>query len=64
MPRVFDQCDGRVQLGSNPGASNLLVSGVASPENAGVEGKRDDGGDIGGVESALCRMPSVMSADV
>ena len=65
---MFDQCDGHVaqgwrQLGSNPSASYLLVSVVASLENAGVEGKRDDGGDVRGVDSTLCRMPSAMSAN-
>ena len=66
---MFDQCDGHVaqgwrQLGSNPSASYLLVSVVASPENASVEGKCDNGCDVSGVESALCGMSSVVSANV
>ena len=63
---MLDECDGNIakgwgQLGSNPSASYSLVSVVASPENAGVEGKCDDGGDVRG---ALCRMSNVVSANV
>ena len=48
---MFDECDGDIaegwrELGSNPSSSDLLVGVVASPENAGVEGKGHDGGDI------------------
>ena len=61
MPRVFDQWNGdiakgRRQLGANPSASYLLVGVVAGPENAGVEGKGNNGGDVRGVEGALCGM--------
>ena len=69
MPRVFDKGDGYIaegwrQLGSNPGASDLLVSVVASPENTGVEGKGHDGGDVGSVNGALCGMSCMVSANV
>ena len=56
---MFDEGDGHVAS-----ASDLLVGVVASPENTGVESKSDDGSDVGCVESALCRMLSVMSANV
>ena len=51
VPGVFYEGDGHIakgwgQLGSNPGASDLFVSVVASPENTGVEGKSHDGGDV------------------
>ena len=52
VPGVFYEGDdghiakGWRQQGSNPGASDLFVGVVASPENTGVEGKSHDGGDV------------------
>ena len=48
---MFDECDGDIakgwrELGSNPSSSDLLVGVVASPENACVEGKGHNGGDV------------------
>ena len=51
MPGMFDEGDGDIakgwrELGSNPTSSDLLVGVVASPENACVEDKGHDGGDV------------------
>ena len=69
VPRVFDESDGYVakgrrELGSNPSPSDLLVSVVACPENASVECIGNDGGDVGGLDGALCGVFLVMPADV
>ena len=69
VPRVFNECDGNVaegwrQLGSNPGASDLFVCVVACPENAGVEGVPDNGGDVRGVDGALGGMLWAVSTNV
>ena len=69
VPGVFDEGDGDIaqgwrELGANPSPSDLFVGVVASPENACVEGKCHDSGDVGGLDSALCRVFSVVSAYV
>ena len=69
VPGVFDEGDGDIaqgwrELGANPSPSDLFVGVVASPENACVEGKCHDGGDVGGLDSALRRVFSVVSAYV
>ena len=69
VPGVFNECNGYItegwrELGANPSSSDLLVGVVASPENASVECKGHDGGDVGGVDGALCGMLAVVSADV
>ena len=51
MPGVFYEGDGDIakgwrELGANPSSSDLFVGVVASPENACVEGKCHDGGDV------------------
>ena len=68
-PGVFDESDGYVakgrrELGSNPSSSDLFVSVVACPENAGVECIGNNGGDVGGLDGALCGVFLVMPADV
>ena len=42
----------------------MFVSVVASPENACVEGKSYDGGDVGSLDGALGRVFSMVSANV
>ena len=37
---------------------------LPSPENAGVECKGDNGGDVGGVDCALCGMSLVVTPNV
>ena len=69
VPGVFNECNGYIaegwrELGANPSSSDLLVGVVASPENAGVECKGHDGGDVGCLDGALCGMLAVVSADV
>ena len=69
VPGVFDECNGYIaegwrELGANPSSSDLLVGVVACPENAGVECKGHDGGDVGCLDGALCGMLAVVSADV
>ena len=66
---MFDECNGNVakgwrELGSNPSPSDLLVGVVACPENACVEGKSHNGGDVGCVEGALCWMFWMVATDV
>ena len=51
-------------MGANPSSSDLLVGVVASPENAGVECKGHDGGDVGCLDGALCGVLAMVSADV
>ena len=51
-------------MGANPSSSDLLVGVVASPENAGVECKCHDGGDVGCLDGTLCGVLAMMSADV
>ena len=69
VPGVFDEgngdvAKGRRELGANPSPSDLFVGVVACPENAGVERKGHNDGDVGGMEGALCGMFCVVSADV
>ena len=69
VPGVFNECngyiaEGRRELGANPSSSDLLVGVVAGPENASVECKGHDGGDVGGLDGALRGMLAVVSADV
>ena len=69
MPRVFDEGDGNVaegrgELGANPSPPDLLVSVVACPENAGVKCICHNGCNVCSVDGALCRVASVVSADV
>ena len=69
VPRVFNEgngnvAEGRRELGANPSPSNLFVGVVACPENAGVECKGHNDGDVGGMEGALCGMFCVVSANV
>ena len=59
VPGVFNEGDGDIaegwrELGANPSSSDLFVSVIASPENAGVECISDDSGDVGGLDGALC----------
>ena len=51
-------------MGANPSSSDLLFGVVASPENAGVERKGHDGGDVGCLDGALCGVLAMVSADV
>ena len=51
-------------MGANPSSSDLLVGVVARPENAGVERKGYDGGDVGCLDGALCGVLAMVSADV
>ena len=69
MPGVFDQGNSNVaqgwrELGANPGPSDLFVCVVACPENASVECKGNNGGDVRSVDCPLGGMFCVMSADV
>ena len=69
VPGVFDESDGYVakgrgELGSNPSPSDLLVSVVACPENTSVECIGDNGGDVRGLDGALCGVFLVMPANV
>ena len=69
VPGVFNEGDGDIaegwrELGANPSSSDLFVSVIASPENAGVECISDDSGDVGGLDGALCGVFLVVSADV
>ena len=69
VPGVLNECNGYIaegwrELGANPSSSDLLVGVVASPENASVECKDHDGGDVGGLDGALRGMLAVVSADV
>ena len=69
MPGVLNEGDSNVakgwrELGSNPGPSDLFVSVVASPENACVEGKSHNGGDVGSLDGALGRVFAMVSANV
>ena len=42
----------------------MFVSVVASPENACVEGKSHNGGDVGSLDGALGRVFAMVSANV
>ena len=69
MPGVFDEGDGNVakgrgELGANPSPPDLLVSVVACPENAGVKCVGHNGRDVCGVDGTLCRVASVVPANV
>ena len=69
VPGVFDECNGYIaegwrELGANPSSSDLLVGVVASPENASVECKSHDGGDVGCLNGALCGMLAVVAVEV
>ena len=69
MPGVFDKCDGYIakgwpELGANPSSPNLFVSVVASPENACVEGKSHNGGNVGSLDGALGGVFLMVSANV
>ena len=48
----------------SPSPSDLFVSIVASPENACVEGKSHDGGNVGSLDGALGRVFPIVSANV
>ena len=52
------------ELGANPSSPNLLVGVVACPENACVKCICHNGCNVGSVNGALCRVASVVSADV
>ena len=69
VPGVFNEGDcnvakGRRELGANPSPSDLFVGVVACPENASVECKGHNGGDVGCMEGALGGMFCVVSANV
>ena len=69
VPGVFNEGNGNVakgrrELGANPSPSDLFVGVVACPENAGVECKGHNDGDVGGMEGALCGMFRVVPANV
>ena len=69
MPGVLNEGDGNIaqgwrELRSNPGPSDLFVSIVAGPENACVEGKSHDGGNVGSLDGALGRVFPMVSANV
>ena len=68
-PGVFDEGDGNVakgrgELGANPSPPDLLVSVVACPENAGVKCVCHNCCNVCSVDGALCRVASVVPADV
>ena len=65
MPGVFDEGDGNIakgggELGANPSPPDLLVG----PENAGVKCICHNGCNVCSVDGALCRVASVVPADV
>ena len=69
MPGMFDEGDGNVakgrgELGANPSSPNLLVSVVACPENASVKCIGHNGCNVRSVDGTLCRVASVVPADV
>ena len=69
VPGVLDEGDGNVakgrgELGANPSPPDLLVSVVACPENAGVKCVGHNGRDVCGVDGTLCRVASVVPANV
>ena len=69
MPGVFDEGDGNVakgrgELGANPSPPDLLVGVVACPENAGVECVCHNGCNVLSMDGALCRVASVVPANV
>ena len=69
MPGMFNESDsnvakGRGELGANPSSPNLLVSVVACPENASVKCICHNGCNVRSVDGALCRVASVVPADV
>ena len=69
VPGVFNEGDcnvaeGRRELGANPSPSDLLAGVVTRPENASVECKGHNGGDVECMEGALCGMFCVVSANV
>ena len=66
---MFNEGDGDIaqgwrELGANPSSSDLLVGFIASPENASVECISNDSGDVRSLDSALCGVFLVVSADV
>ena len=66
---MFDEGDSNIakgggELGANPSPPDLLVSVVACPENASVECICHNGCDVGGVNSTLGRVASMVLADV
>ena len=69
VPGVFNEGDGNIakgrrELGANPSHSDLFVGVVACPENASVECKGHNSGDVGCMESALGGVFGVVSANV
>ena len=69
VPGMLNEGDGNVakgrgELGANPSPPDLLVSVVACPENAGVKCICHNGCNVCSVDGALCRVASVVSADV
>ena len=69
MPGVFNEGDGNVakgwgELGANPSSPNLLVGVVACPENASVKCICHNGCNVCRVDGALCRVATVVPADV
>ena len=69
VPGVLNEGDGNVakgrgELGANPSPPDLLVSVVACPENAGDKCVGHNGRDVCGVDGTLCRVASVVPANV
>ena len=69
VPGMLNEGDGNVakgrgELGANPSPPDLLVGVVACPENAGVECVCHNGCNVLSMDGALCRVASVVPANV